>query len=160
MYQTIPALLDTVRGHVRAWFEALPARTVRASASSDELRTLLGGPLPEGGTPPADVIAALAEGGRTGAIASAGPRYFGFVVGGSVPAALAADWLVSTWDQNAGIFVLSPLTSTVEQITGSWLRELAGLPATMSFGFVTGGHMANFTSLACARHCVLRKVGW
>lgn len=160
MYQTIPALLDTVRGHVRSWFEALPTRTVRASASSDELRALLGGLLPDRGYAPADVIDALAEGGVTGAIASAGPRYFGFVVGGSVPAALAADWLVSAWDQNAGIFALSPLTSTVEQITGSWLRELAGLPATMSFGFVTGGHMANFTSLACARHCVLRKVGW
>lgn len=115
---------------------------------------------PKKGTSPADVIGLLARVGSTGTIASAGPRYFGFVVGGSLPAALAADWLVSTWDQNAGIFALSPLSSTIEQITGSWLRDLAGLPSTMSFGFVTGGHMANFTSLACARHNVLRKAGW
>lgn len=110
--------------------------------------------------PPDAVIEALASVGARGTIASAGPRYFGFVVGGSVPAALAADWLVSMWDQNAGIFVLSPLASTIEEITGSWLRDLAGLPSTMSFGFVTGGHMANFTSLACARHSVLRRAGW
>jgi glutamate/tyrosine decarboxylase-like PLP-dependent enzyme len=116
--------------------------------------------LPENGTPPEKAIEALVSAAATGTIASAGPRYFGFVVGGSTPAALAADWLVSTWDQNAGIFALSPLVSTVEQITGAWLRDLAGLPSSMSFGFVTGGHMANFTSLACARHSVLRKAGW
>jgi glutamate/tyrosine decarboxylase-like PLP-dependent enzyme len=160
MYQSIPALLDLVSGQARSWFASLPTRPVRASASSDQLRHSLGGPLPENGRSPADVIRVLAGAGASGTIASAGPRYFGFVVGGSVPAALAADWLVSTWDQNAGIFALSPLASTVEQITGSWLRELAGLPSTMSFGFVTGGHMANFTSLACARHSVLRKAGW
>lgn len=160
MYRTIPPLLDIVLGQTRSWFDTLSTRPVRASASSNQLRQSLGGPLPEDGSPADDVIRALASAGSTGTIASAGPRYFGFVVGGSLPAALAADWLVSTWDQNAGIFALSPLTSTVEQITGSWLRELAGLPSTMSFGFVTGGHMANFTSLACARHSVLRKAGW
>lgn len=160
MYERIPDLLETVRVQARAWFEALPARPVRASVTSDELVESLGGPLPEHGTAPTEVIERLARAGSTGTIASAGPRYFGFVVGGSLPAALAADWLVSTWDQNAGIFALSPLASTVEQITGSWLLELAGLPSKMSFGFVTGGHMANFTSLACARHSVLRKVGW
>jgi glutamate/tyrosine decarboxylase-like PLP-dependent enzyme len=160
MYESIPGLLDVALGEARSWFEDLSSRPVRASASSDQLHKALGGALPENGTSPDAVIRALAGAGRTGTIASAGPRYFGFVVGGSLPAALAADWLVSTWDQNAGIFALSPLVSTVEQITGSWLRELAGLPSTMSFGFVTGGHMANFTSLACARHSVLRKAGW
>lgn len=160
MYQTIPALLDVVLGQARSWFDTLAARPVRASASSDQLRKSLGGPLRENGTPPADVIRLLANAGNTGTVASTGPRYFGFVVGGSLPAALAADWLVSTWDQNAGLFALSPLASTIEQITGIWLRDLAGLPSTMSFGFVTGGHMANFTSLACARHSVLRKSGW
>lgn len=160
MYQTIPALLDIVLGQARSWFDTLSTRPVRATASSDQLRQSLGGPLPENGTPPENVINALAGAGTTGTIASAGPRFFGFVVGGSTPAALAADWLVSTWDQNAAIFAGSPLASTVEQIAGSWLRDLAGLPSTMSFGFVTGGHMANFTSLACARHSVLRKAGW
>lgn len=160
MYDTIPVLLDNVRGHARSWFDELPTRPVRATASSDDLRQALGGSIPETGVAPSAVIDALARAGAAGAIASAGPRYFGFVVGGSLPAALAADWLVSTWDQNAGIFALSPLAAIVEQIAGSWLLALAGLPATMSFGFVTGGHMANFTSLASARHSVLRKAGW
>lgn len=160
MYETIPALLEIVRGHARSWFETLPTRPVRTSVSADQLRRTLGGSLPEKGTSPAEVIELLASAGTAGTIASAGPRYFGFVVGGSVPAALAADWLVSTWDQNAGIFALSPLASTIEQIAGAWLRDLAGLPSTMSFGFVTGGHMANFTSLACARHSILHKAGW
>jgi glutamate/tyrosine decarboxylase-like PLP-dependent enzyme len=160
MYDSIPDLLDSVPRYARSWFEGLPTRPVRPTASSDQLRAVLGGQLPEEGTPPAAVIETLANAGVTGTVASAGPRYFGFVVGGSVPAALAADWLVSTWDQNAGIFALSPLASIVEQITGSWLRAIAGLPPTMSFGFVTGGHMANFTSLACARHSVLRKAEW
>ncbi|HKO14315.1 MAG TPA: aminotransferase class V-fold PLP-dependent enzyme [Acidobacteriaceae bacterium] len=160
MYQAIPGLLEIVSGQIRSWFDTVAVRPVRAAASSDQLRRSLGGPLPESGIPADEVIRALVNAGTTGTVASAGPRYFGFVVGGSTPAALAADWLVSTWDQNAGIFALSPLASTVELITGSWLRELAGLPSTMSFGFVTGGHMANFTSLACARHSVLRKAGW
>jgi len=160
MYETIPDLLEMVRGQARSWFDNLPSRPVHASVSSDQLVQSLGGPLPDEGTLPADVIGLLARAGASGTIASAGPRYFGFVVGGSLPAALAADWLVSPWDQNAGIFALSPLASTIEQITGSWLRDLAGLPTTMSFGFVTGGHMANFTSLACARHNVLRKADW
>jgi len=81
-------------------------------------------------------------------------------VGGSLPAALAADWLAAAWDQNAGIYALSPLVSVIEQITGSWLRELAGLPPLMSFGFVTGGQMANFTGSASARHRVLSNAGW
>jgi glutamate/tyrosine decarboxylase-like PLP-dependent enzyme len=160
MYENLSELLDSVPRHTRSWFKTLANRPVRATASSDQLRETLGGPLPLEGTAPEAVIEALANAGATGTVASAGPRYFGFVVGGTLPAALAADWLVSTWDQNAGIFALSPLASTIEQITGSWLREIAGLPSTMSFGFVTGGHMANFTSLACARHSVLRKAGW
>jgi len=160
MYEIIPDLLDRLPGHARSWFAQLPTRPVRATATSNQLRQSLGGPLPEEGVAPTAVIAALASAGAAGTVASAGPRYFGFVVGGSLPAALAADWLVSTWDQNAGIFALSPLAATVEQITGAWLREIAGLPASMSFGFVTGGHMANFTSLASARHSVLRKAGW
>ncbi len=160
MYDTIPDLLDSVPRYARAWFANLPSRLVRATLSSDQLRAALAGELPQEGSAPAQVIEALANAGATGTVSSAGPRYFGFVVGGSLPAALAADWLVSMWDQNAGIFALSPLASIVEQISGSWLRAIAGLPPTMSFGFVTGGHMANFTSLASARHSVLRKAGW
>ncbi len=154
------SLLASVQQHASRWFDALEKRPVWAMASGDELRRMLGGALPEKGEAPEKIIEALASAGTKGTVASAGPRYFGFVTGGSYPVALAADWLVSAWDQNGAIYVLSPLVSVVEQITGAWLREIAGLPATMSFGFVTGGYMANFTSLAAARHHVLQNAGW
>jgi glutamate/tyrosine decarboxylase-like PLP-dependent enzyme len=93
-------------------------------------------------------------------VATAGPRYFGFVVGGSLPAALAADWLAAAWDQNAGLFVLGPAAATVEDVAAGWLTELLGLPATASCGFVTGGLGANFGGLAAARNHVLARAGW
>jgi glutamate/tyrosine decarboxylase-like PLP-dependent enzyme len=160
MHKNISSLLGRVQHHASAWFASLDSREVRATISADELRKALGGPLTDEAIDPADVIEVLANAGMRGTVASAGPRYFGFVVGGSLPAALAADWLVSSWDQNCGIYALSPLTSVIERITGSWLLELAGLPSTMSFGFVTGCQMANFTALAAARHGVLQKAGW
>jgi glutamate/tyrosine decarboxylase-like PLP-dependent enzyme len=93
-------------------------------------------------------------------VASAGPRFFGFVVGGSLPAALAADWLTSSWDQNAQAFALSPAAAVVEDVVARWLLGLLGLPPTASVGLVTGAHMASFVGLAAARHEVLRRVGW
>ena len=89
----------------------------------------------------------------------AGPRYFGFVIGGHLPAALAADWLTSAWDQNAGLYVSPPASSVVEEVAAGWLLEILGLPRTASVGFTTGCTMANFTALAAARHAVLRA-GW
>jgi glutamate/tyrosine decarboxylase-like PLP-dependent enzyme len=166
MHENTSALLSTVQRHAAEWFSALGSRPVRATLTADQLRQQLGGPLldeghlPLEGMDPEALTHLLATAGMQGAVASAGPRYFGFVVGGSLPAALAADWLVSTWDQNCGIYVLSPLVSVIEQITGSWLCELAGLPPTMSFGYVTGCQMANFTSLAAARHRVLANAAW
>ncbi len=160
MPDDISNLLASVQRHVAAWFASLHARPVRAMVTADELRKALGGRLPAEDTAPEVLAEVLASAGMTGTIASAGPRYFGFVVGGSLPAAIAADWLTSAWDQNAGIYALSPLASVIEQITGSWLLELAGLSPTMSFGFVTGCQMANFTGLAAARHRVLSNVGW
>ena len=160
MREDISSLLANVHQHVAAWFAALDKRPVRATASADELRQMLGGPLPHEGIAPEAIADILAGAGMRGATASAGPRYFGFVIGGSLPAAVAADWLVSAWDQNGGVFALSPLVSVIEQITGSWLRELAGLPPAMSFGFVTGCHMASFTGLAAARHRILKDAGW
>jgi glutamate/tyrosine decarboxylase-like PLP-dependent enzyme len=106
------------------------------------------------------VIAELAAAADPGIVAEASGRYFGFVVGGAVPASIAADWLTSTWDQNAGLFVLGPSASIVEQAAGAWLIELLGLPRHASFGFVTGAQMANFTALAAARHHVLARAGW
>ncbi|HEV2289976.1 MAG TPA: aminotransferase class V-fold PLP-dependent enzyme [Candidatus Acidoferrales bacterium] len=160
MREDVPNLLASVQRHATTWFALLDKRPVRATASADELRQELGGASPKKGEAPEKVVEALASAGTKGTVAMAGPRYFGFVIGGSFPAALAADWLVSAWDQNAGLYIMSPMVSVIEQITGEWLRELAGLPSKMSFGFVTGCHMANFTALAAARHRVLRNAGW
>ena len=154
------SLLDRASEHAQRYLEGIAERPVKATLTSAELRAALGGPLVAAGESPMAIIDRLAEAAAGGTVASAGPRYFGFVVGGSLPAAVAADWLVSAWDQNAGIFALSPLVSVVEDITAGWLRELASLPETMTVGFVTGCQMANFTALAAARHHVLQQAGW
>ncbi len=153
-------LLGYVQQRSIEYLERLSERAVNAAQTSEQLRRALAAPLPEEGEPPRAVVQRLADAARDGTVASAGPRYFGFVIGGSLPAALAADWLVSTWDQNSTVFVMSPLVAVIEEITAGWLRELAGLPATMSVGFVTGCQMASFTGLAAARHRVLQRAGW
>lgn len=142
------------------FLRGLPDRPVAASAPADALRAALGGSLPESGEEPLAVIERLASACDAGLVASAGPRYFGFVVGGSLPAALAADWLVSTWDQNAGLFVLGPAAAVAEDVAAGWILDLLGLPREASVGFVTGCQMANFTGLAAARHAVLAAAGW
>jgi glutamate/tyrosine decarboxylase-like PLP-dependent enzyme len=154
------SLLDLARDRASAFLQNLPGRHVGATASRDELVAALKVPLSDHGEDPAAVIDALAAGADRGLIACAGPRYFGFVIGGSLPVALATDWLTSTWDQNAGIYATSPAASVIEDIAREWLLELFDLPRTASVGFVTGGQMANFTALAAARHGVLRRVGW
>ena len=151
---------DRAAAHARAYLSTLRERTVRATLSADQLRSRLGGPLPRRGEDPMDVIDQLAAAGRTGTVASQGPRYFGFVTGGSIPAAIAADWLVSAWDQNAQMFVMSPIAAVVEEIVAAWLKQLFGLPAAWSVGFVTGAQMATFTGLLAARHQLLRDAGW
>ena len=141
------------------FLEELPERRVTPTAA-DELREELGGPLPEGPREPRRVLAELARGAEPGLMATPGGRFFGFVIGGSLPAALAADWLASAWDQNAGLYVAAPAASVVEEVCGAWLAELFGLPEGLSFGLVTGGQMANFTALAAARNRVLEQAGW
>jgi glutamate/tyrosine decarboxylase-like PLP-dependent enzyme len=143
-----------------AYLEGLPTRPVPGRAGLAELRATLGGPLPERPLDPRDVVAELARAAEPGVVASAGGRYFGFVVGGATPAALAADWLTSAWDQNAGLFVLGPAASVVEEVAGAWLAELLGLPAGVSVGLVTGAQMANFTGLAIALRELLGRAGW
>jgi glutamate/tyrosine decarboxylase-like PLP-dependent enzyme len=142
------------------FYETLPDRPVYPRATVAELHAALSAPLPEHGLPARTVIAELAAAADPGLVAEASGRYFGFVIGGAVPASIAADWLTSTWDQNAGLFVGGPSASIVEQVAGAWLIELLGLPRHASFGFVTGGQMATFTALAAARHHVLAQVGW
>src|SRR6185295_796870 len=115
---------------------------------------------PATGEEPLAVIESLARAADPGLVATAGPRYFGFVIGGSQPAALAADWLTSTWDQNAGLYAISPAAAVAEEVAQSWLVELLGLPAGSSCGFTTGATMANFTALAAARDALLRALDW
>jgi glutamate/tyrosine decarboxylase-like PLP-dependent enzyme len=153
-------LLDRVHRHARDWLRDLPTRRVGATATRDELAAALRVPLSTAGEAPAAVIDALTAQAPAGAVACGSPRYFGFVVGGAFPVALAADWLVSTWDQNAGIFVLSPVTAVCEEVAGEWLLDLFGLPAGSGVGFVTGCQMANATCLAAARHGLLKRAGW
>lgn len=146
--------------HARTYLDGIGERPVRATLSGDELRARLGGSLPAGGDDPVEIIDALAAAGLRGTVAWQGPRYFGFVTGGSLPVATAADWLVAAWDQNAQMFAMSPMAATVEQIAAGWLKELLGLPEHWSAGFVTGAQMANFTGLAAARHRLLEQAGW
>jgi glutamate/tyrosine decarboxylase-like PLP-dependent enzyme len=154
------SLAGRVVSHACDYLATVHERPVRPALTPVEIRALLGGPLPAEGQDPVGVIDALAEAGRRGTVASAGPRYFGFVTGGSVPAAVGADWLVSAWDQNAQMFVMSPFAAVIEQITAEWLKELFGLPASWSVGFVTGAQMASFTCLLAARRHLLRQVEW
>lgn len=132
----------------------------RPGLTADELRARLGGPLPDGGEDPATLIERLVADVDDGLVTMGSPRYFGFVIGGSLPAALATDWLVATWDQNVGLFLSTPAASIVEEAAAAWLVDLFGLPVETSVGFTTGATMANFTALAAARHAVLRAAGW
>ena len=134
--------------------------TAGATAGFDELRAALGGPLPSEGVAPAQVVEELARGAAPGLVASPGPRYFGFVTGGALPAALGADWLASAWDQNSFSAVSSPAASVVEEVACGWLLDVLGLPADSGVGLTTGAQMANVTGLAAARHALLARAGW
>jgi glutamate/tyrosine decarboxylase-like PLP-dependent enzyme len=153
-------LLEQTAAMAADFLASLDERPVFPTDDADTLRAALGGPLPDEPSDPRDVIAQLRAGAEPGVVAIPSGRYFGFVIGGSVPAALAADWLTSTWDQNAGLYVAGPSAAVVEEIAGAWLRELLRLPAHASFAFVTGCQMANFTALAAARWHVLDRAGW
>ena len=142
------------------FLESLDARPVFPETTPEELRRLLGGPLPDEPTDPRTVVEQLRTAAEPGVVAIPSGRYFGFVIGGSVPAALAADWLTSAWDQNAGLYVAGPSASVVEETAGDWLRELLRIPRHASFAFVTGCQMAHVTALAAARLHVLSEVGW
>ena len=152
LHQTVDIAAD--------FLDRLPERPVGPPVDLPALRAALGGPMPDHGEDPRAVIDALAAAAEPGLVGSAGPRYFGFVVGGGVPGALAADWLTSAWDQNAGLYALSPAASVVEEVAAGWLLDLFGLPRESSVGFVTGATMANFTAIAAARHALLADVGW
>jgi hypothetical protein len=142
------------------FLESLPDRPVFPPVELDELRARLAGPIPEEPIDSREVVTELAATGGDAAVAMPSGRYFGFVIGGALPAALATDWLAAAWDQNAGLYVGGPAASVVEEVAGTWLAELLRLPAEASFAFVTGTQMAHVTALAAARHHVLAAAGW
>jgi glutamate/tyrosine decarboxylase-like PLP-dependent enzyme len=138
----------------------LDSMPVGARASLEGLRERFRIQLPERGDLPEHIVRDLVENATDGMSGSPTGRFFAWVIGGTLPAALAADWLTSTWDQNAAMFAPSPASAVIEEVAGSWLKELFGLPPESAFAFVTGGQMANTTCLAAARNSVLTKTGW
>jgi glutamate/tyrosine decarboxylase-like PLP-dependent enzyme len=138
------------------WLAVLRDRPVGPAGDPAGLR----GALPERGEEPRAVVEALVAAAGPGLVASAGPRYFGFVTGGALPAAVGADWLTSAWDQNAGLYSMSPAAAAAEATVLGWARELLGLPDGAAGGITTGAQMANVTALAAARHAVLASAGW
>jgi glutamate/tyrosine decarboxylase-like PLP-dependent enzyme len=152
--------LNRATHHARRWLDSLPTRPVPPRATVAEVAAKLGAELPEEPEPAEGVIDLLAEACEPGLTAMPSGRFYGLVIGGTHPAALAADWLVSAWDQNATLRLLTPANSAVEDITRTWLLDVLGLPATSGVGFVTGATMSNFTCLAAARDAVLTARGW
>ncbi len=143
-----------------SYLQSLDAAPVAATASLAELRHRLGRTLPAEGVDPVTVVEELARDTEGGLLGSAGGRFYGWVIGAGLPAALAADWLTATWDQNAGLYACSPAAAIIEEVCGAWLKDVLGLPPSASFALVTGCQMAHVTCLAAARHAVLARTGW
>lgn len=156
----LDALLTDASQRARRFLAGLDARSVFPDPAAVAGLAAFDQPMPEGPQAPAETLALLDAVGSPATVASAGRRYFGFVIGGSLPASVAANWLAAAWDQNAGLTVASPVASKLEDVAAHWLLDVLGLPAESGVSFVTGGTMANFTALAAARHAVLRAVGW
>jgi glutamate/tyrosine decarboxylase-like PLP-dependent enzyme len=153
------ALAAAVR-HATQWLASQPTRPVGPRQAARELAAAFGGELPQSGMPPPDVVDYLASHAEPGLMAMPSGRFFGWVIGGTLPAAMAADWLVSSWDQNAVLRYATPAMAAIEEAAGGWLLQLLGLPEDSDVGFVTGATMANFTGLAAARWRLLKDAGW
>ncbi len=153
-------LLKRTTHHALAYLESLDHRPICPTSTPAELRAALAKPLPQTGVPAEQVIDDLVRDVAGGVLGSASGRFFGWVIGGALPAALAADWLTSTWDQNAAIYACGPAEAIVEEVCGQWLKQLLGIPESASFALVTGCQMAHTTALAAARHKLLADRGW
>ena len=153
-------VLGVADRRARRYLSELPDRPVREAASVDELRRRLDRELPDTGEDPVAVVEELADAAEPGLIATAGPRYFGFVIGGALPAALGADLLATAWDQVASLYVCGPSASVAEEVAGRWVLDVLGLPPSAGFGLTTGGTMANFAGIAAGRRAVLDRAGW
>jgi glutamate/tyrosine decarboxylase-like PLP-dependent enzyme len=153
-------LLRRTAEHAIAYRECLTTRPVMPTAGYEAMRATLGGPLPERGEGADAVVERLARDVPPGLLAMPGPRFFGFVLGGGVPAAVAADWLTAVWDQNSPFAATTPAAAAAEHVAGQWLIDLFGLPAGSSVGFTTGVTVSNFVGVAVGRHAVLERAGW
>lgn len=154
------ATLERATELALAYLGGLDTTSVAATVPLAELRRRFAFPLPDAGVDPVTVIDELARDAAGGLLGNAGGRFYGWVIGAGLPAALAADWLTATWDQNAGLFACGPAAAVVEEACGTWLKEVLGLPASASYALVTGCQMAHVTCLAAARHAVLTRAGW
>lgn len=157
---TISELLADAATRGARYLDTLPTRSVAPDAQAVDALSNFDHPLADRPTDPATVLRLLDEAGSPATVATAGGRYFGFVIGGSLPAALAANVLAAAWDQPAGLVIASPATAAIEAIALRWLLDALSLPASCAAGFVTGATMANFTCLAAARHALLQRAGW
>ena len=153
-------VLSLAQHHAFSFLNNLDRAPVGATVDVETLRRRLHKPLDHAGLPPEQVVTELVNDVAGGLLASAGGRFFGWVIGGSLPAALAADWLTSAWDQNAALYATSPAAAVVEEVAGLWLKDILGLPAQASFAFVSGCQMAHVTCLTAARHALLAQRGW
>ena len=153
-------VLEVAEARARRYLGGVEDRPVREAAGVDELRAALDGKLPQEGEDPAKVVEELAEAAEPGLIALGSPRYFGYVIGGTLPAALGADWLAGAWDQIASVYLCGPSASVAEEVAGGWVLDLLDLPKDSAFGLTTGGTMANFCGIAAGRRAVLERRGW
>lgn len=153
-------LLNLAAACAADYLEGLDRRSVAPRPDAIQRLDDLNQPLPTGSTNAEEVLDILHRVGSPATVATAGPRFFGFVIGGSLPAALAANWLATAWDQNTGLFVATPVATVLEEVCLRWLLDVLRLPAECGGAFVTGATMANFTALAAARHAVLKQAGW
>lgn len=157
---TVKDLLTDTAARAARYIAEIDNRPVAPRAETIARLCTLGGPLPEGPSDPADLLGLLDEVGSPATVATTSGRYFGFVIGGTLPASLAANWLAGAWDQNASLQIMSPVTTKIEEIVQVWVLELLGLPANCGIGFVTGTTTANFSGLAAARSAILQRSGW
>lgn len=154
------AALEEAHARALEWLTGMPERPIRPQVGIEQVKDALGRELADEGSDPAEVVASLATAVEPGLMAMQSPRFYGFVIGGTEPAALAADWLVSAWDQNTASRLVTPGVLGAEELAGEWLLDLLGLPADATVGFATGATAANLSCLLTARDSVLRRVGW
>jgi glutamate/tyrosine decarboxylase-like PLP-dependent enzyme len=153
-------VLSLAQQHALSFLKNLDRAPVGATVDVQTLRQRLNKPLEDSGLPPEQVVNELVKDVEGGLLGSAGGRFFGWVIGGALPAALATDWLTATWDQNAALYATAPAAAVVEEVAGLWLKDILNLPAHASFALVSGCQMAHATCLAAARHALLSERKW